>query len=240
MSDKELNTLFDRLSDSWDDRYTRSANYRRRLEIIDLALDIVGTKPLKILDFGCATGFLSQYMARRGHSVVGADISSRMLGVAINSSKELPQSQLQFLDLNHVGLESIKQRFDLIVCMNTLEYLDNPDTFFNQINGVASAGCRILVSIPNRNSVFFPMQRMIYRFNKRFLKSKYINDLLYYIPHQKNCYYIKEFDSLLNRYDFEVLRRIYYSLPIGCLPLNRSVRNQKGLGMQAVFLGQKK
>jgi len=240
MPPNKIHTLFDSLSDSWDTRYKRSANYKRRLEIIDLALEKEGGGPLKILDYGCATGFLSQYMAKKGHFVVGADISTQMLKVAVNNSKGFTKQQLQFIDINHVGLGNIKEKFDLIVCMNTLEYLDNPDAFLSDAEKISSPGSRLLVSIPNKNSVFFPLQRLIYKTNQGLLKSRYISDLLYYIPYQQNCFYIDEFDRLLKKHNFSILRRVYYSLPINSLFLNRSVRNQKIFGMQAVFLGEKR
>jgi len=240
MHTKGLDSLFDSLSGSWDLRYKKNANYKRRLEIIDLALDRIGAGPLKILDYGCATGFLSQFMSKKGHSVVGADISERMLNIAANNAKGISKNELRYINLNYGDIESSLGAFDLIVCMNTLEYLDNQEAFLKKFSRMLNTGRWLLVSVPNKESIFFPIQSFIYNINSKTIRSKAISNLLYYVPYQRNSFYADEFAKILERYNFRVIDRLYYALPLNSLSINKSVRNLRKIGMQTVFLAEKR
>lgn len=39
----------------------------------------VDDKKLRVLDAGCATGYLTQYLYHQGHNVTGVDLSNAML-----------------------------------------------------------------------------------------------------------------------------------------------------------------
>ncbi|MDF1750923.1 MAG: class I SAM-dependent methyltransferase [Alphaproteobacteria bacterium] len=46
--------------------------------------DLAGQSPKRILDMGCGTGLLAVELARRGHTVIGADPAEAMLDIARN------------------------------------------------------------------------------------------------------------------------------------------------------------
>lgn len=54
-------------------------------------------RALRVLDVGCGTGFLALLLAEAGHSVVGLDLSDRMLSVAETEATRR-QLKLQFVN----------------------------------------------------------------------------------------------------------------------------------------------
>lgn len=48
----------------------------------DFYLDLAGTTPIRVLDFGCGTGLICDAYANAGHSVTGVDPAESMLEVA--------------------------------------------------------------------------------------------------------------------------------------------------------------
>src|SRR4030067_3795097 len=55
---------------------------QRRDIILRLVDDFADNRMLKIIDVGCGTGVLGKCLLERGHSVVGIDISDKMVEVA--------------------------------------------------------------------------------------------------------------------------------------------------------------
>jgi len=77
----------------------------------DYYLALAGTTPCRVLDIGCGTGIITDAIAARGHTVVGADPSPGMLAVARTKPNAANirwiESEAQALDLG--------ETFDLII-----------------------------------------------------------------------------------------------------------------------------
>jgi len=96
------------------------------------------------LDIGCATGLITEYMYKRGISMIGFDLSETMIDIA----KEKENKQLQFLvgDMTQLNNLFPVQTFDVITCLgNTLVHVKQDDVN-NIINHVAS--------LLNKNGMF--------------------------------------------------------------------------------------
>ena len=87
------------------------------------------TKVLRALDIGCGTGAIAVRLARLGLHVTLLDSSLPMLDFAKRAAREAEVSgrialkhgdAAQLADLFHAGV------FDVIVCHNILEYVDDP------------------------------------------------------------------------------------------------------------------
>ena len=100
-----------------------------------------------VLDAGCGTGYGSRLLADGGaREVVGVDIARAVLDVAAGG---MPESvRLQTADLRRLEFEDDK--FELIVCFEVLEHVDDPLTVMNELVRVLSPGGLLLVSSPNR------------------------------------------------------------------------------------------
>jgi SAM-dependent methyltransferase len=77
--------------------------------------------PTRVLDIGCAKGFLVAALHERGIEALGVDISLYALTKA-------EANALALVDLNDGALPFSGNKFDLVTAMGTLEYLrdDNP------------------------------------------------------------------------------------------------------------------
>ena len=101
-----------------------------------------------VLDAGCGTGYGSRLLAAGGaREVIGVDQARAVLDMA---ASELPDSgRLQIGDLHKLEFEDDK--FDLVVCFEVIEYLEDPLAAFDELVRVLAPGGLLLVSSPNRD-----------------------------------------------------------------------------------------
>jgi len=87
------------------------------------------TRSLRALDLGCGTGALSVRLARLGFHVTMLDPSAEMLEMAQSAAREagvLPQTTLQEGDAAQLANLFDAESFDVILCHNVLEFVDDP------------------------------------------------------------------------------------------------------------------
>jgi 2-polyprenyl-3-methyl-5-hydroxy-6-metoxy-1,4-benzoquinol methylase len=108
-------------------------------------LALVGEAPRRVLDVGCATGELGADLKERfGSEVWGVEPDSsfsRSAGDRLDHLIPLPLEE---------GLARLAgQEFDLIVCADVLEHLDEPLAALRQLRPMLGSGGRCIVSLPN-------------------------------------------------------------------------------------------
>lgn len=87
------------------------------------------TAPLRALDVGCGTGAIGIRLARLGLHVTLLDFSPQMLDLTERAACEAGVTEritLQYGDAARLGEPSNSGAFDLILCHNILEYVDDP------------------------------------------------------------------------------------------------------------------
>jgi ubiquinone/menaquinone biosynthesis C-methylase UbiE len=99
-----------------------------------------------VLDAGCGTGYGSRLLADGGaRQVIGVDIARASLETA---TPEIPETvRLVAGDLRK--LEFQDDAFDLVVCFEVIEYVDEPLTVLGELTRVLAPRGLLLVSIPN-------------------------------------------------------------------------------------------
>jgi SAM-dependent methyltransferase len=95
-----------------------------------------------ILELGCGTGELCRYLTVRGaKSVVGVDISGKMLEIAI---KETTTDRISFVESSIEDYDTGIDYFDIVVSSLTFHYVADLGTMFNKINACLKAdGCLV-------------------------------------------------------------------------------------------------
>lgn len=93
-------------------------------------LSLHARDPLKALDIGAGTGKVGVRLARLGLDVTLLDFSQEMLDIADRESKAAGVAYK--VTLKHGGADQLEKhfdghQFDLILCHNVLEYVDDPD-----------------------------------------------------------------------------------------------------------------
>lgn len=101
-------------------------NFTYRIVLSVIGKETRGRKGLSILDFGCGVGATSLFLANRGNLVTGIDISNKAIKLAEKSAKFMKLDNLaKFYTLN-TGKKTIKKKkFDLIICIEVIEHIQN-------------------------------------------------------------------------------------------------------------------
>jgi SAM-dependent methyltransferase len=114
----------------------------------------------RVLDVGCATGYLAIEFARRDCHVIGVEIDPQAAAIAREAT--IPDSpQRRALDAVVVGdlevaatREAVKRELgatppDVIVCGDVLEHLRDPQDVLTWLGTLLGPGGRAVVSLPN-------------------------------------------------------------------------------------------
>ncbi len=97
-----------------------------------------------ILDFGAGKGTLLQSLQTLGIiNLWGADLLSDPSGGRFEWRKE---------DLNSFPFESLKNKFDWILCIEVIEHLENPRQILRGISEMLKPGGKLLLTTPNVES----------------------------------------------------------------------------------------
>lgn len=131
----------------WPESVVHRARLRAILAIVEhIDLPDVG----RVADFGCSDGFVLAQLARglpEGWGFVGFDHNRDLLRAA--RTRELPRSRFRFVDLNRgadAGLP--RRRFDLCVCLETLEHTGDFRRAVRAIFPTCRRGGWLLLSCP--------------------------------------------------------------------------------------------
>jgi SAM-dependent methyltransferase len=98
-----------------------------------LTLDVLNQYNFdSILDVGCGKGAITHLLKKKNNRVLGVDISE----TAIKKAKaKFPAIDFQVLKANDVL--SLNQKFDLVVCIETLSYMENWKEFIENISKIS-------------------------------------------------------------------------------------------------------
>ena len=97
-----------------------------------------------VLDVGCGTGEPPYLIAKRGaKKVVGIDYAPQAIAVANATYRA---SNLSFEVKN---VTAVRERFDAVIIMGTLEHIDNPLGLLKKLKTLLNPGGSIIVTSPN-------------------------------------------------------------------------------------------
>ena len=100
-------------------------------------------KSKKVLDFGCGTGFFAYKAAKKGANILGVDFSKEAINIA---QKKYSNPNLRY---EHINVNKINDKFDVIVSIGTLEHMDNPLQILKLFKKHLSPKGKIIVTSPN-------------------------------------------------------------------------------------------
>ena len=92
-------------------------------------LNNLGTKPLKILDFGCGLGRSRNRINSMGHHWTGLDIPDSIESVARTSSNDVILYDGGKIPINDA-------EFDVVISLQTFEHISNIDLTFSEISRI--------------------------------------------------------------------------------------------------------
>jgi SAM-dependent methyltransferase len=113
----------------------------------------------RLLDVGCAGGYLSSIFAARGYQVTGLERSGGA-GPDFPANVRLIEHDLE------AGLPDLDGRFDYILCADILEHMREPSRLLSELRGVLAPGGKLVASLPNSGNLYFRLNVLLGRFPK--------------------------------------------------------------------------
>lgn len=111
---------------------------------------VSGGRPLRVLDLGCGSGYISAELARAGHTVVGIDSSADGIELARQAyEKDLPNLRFHVFSVYDTGLaELLGEPVDCVVSVEVVEHLYLPRPLFTQSRDALRPGGHMVVTTP--------------------------------------------------------------------------------------------
>lgn len=108
----------------------------------------------RVLDVGCAIGYISEILAQRGYAVTSIDWPN---------SPHPPTVEFAGADLDH-GLPPLSGKFDYIICADVLEHLRAPVELLIECRKRLAPGGLLVASLPNSGHFYFRWNVVMGRF----------------------------------------------------------------------------
>jgi len=118
------------------------------------------TEKMKILDFCCGTGNFSIFPALEGHEVYGIDISKKSIELAKEKIKLFNLNKCNFYCMDSESTNFEENFFDLILCYNSLTYLDLPIAL-KDLKRVLKPNGKLIIMDSLGHNVFYNFNRKI-------------------------------------------------------------------------------
>jgi 2-polyprenyl-3-methyl-5-hydroxy-6-metoxy-1,4-benzoquinol methylase len=148
------------LAEGWAARY-RAGSFRRRLNFLRQDIAALPRDGLLWLDAGCGSGVFSQELAASGASVTAVDASPKMLEEARKHVSPY-SAAVEYIAID--TLENIPlpdSRFDGIVCLSVIEYVDDPYAAVRELHRLLKPGGHLLITTPNNRSIVRAAQQLL-------------------------------------------------------------------------------
>ncbi|MCL0079871.1 class I SAM-dependent methyltransferase [Dehalococcoidia bacterium] len=100
-----------------------------------------------VLDIACGPGWGANYLSRKGaRKVVGGDISK--VSIRYATARYCHRQNMLFLILDAQRLPFRSNTFDIVISLETIEHVPNPEVFLNECKRVLREGGLLICSTP--------------------------------------------------------------------------------------------
>jgi len=111
---EDVAAAFDSLAGQYDELFGNNAIIARLRQKIYSTIDFLVRPPARILDINCGTGTDALYLADKGFTVIGVDLSTRMIAEA--ASKSVQRPNVRFVEGSFEKLSDLEaNEFDLVL-----------------------------------------------------------------------------------------------------------------------------
>lgn len=156
-------TFHSSIAADFADRYEMSEQFRDRRAVWFDAIESVGQRGFTV-DLGCGAGQLTELVVATSERVLAIDGSAEMIELCrarTGASAEYLCARFDVLDKDRL------RGADLLIASSVLEYIAEPAELLRSLSSELAPEAVILVSIPNRRSVYRLLERGVFAVLKR-------------------------------------------------------------------------
>jgi ubiquinone/menaquinone biosynthesis C-methylase UbiE len=141
----------------------------------------------EIIDIGCGDGDALLALTPKSSNGVGIDINKARINAAKQKTKKYDIKNVKFDVADAEKLKFKSKSFDVILCIEVLEFALNKTKILSEIKRITKNNSRIIIIVPN----YYNPLRVLTRMNTdAFMKPKEIKKLIY----ESNLKIIKAFN----------------------------------------------
>lgn len=108
----------------------------------------------KVLDIGCGVGTIDFYLSKKGHEILGIDISKKAIETARENAMLLKvDKRLRFISGNFLATK-INETFDAIIILEVLEHIDDNEAM-KVVNRLSSKHTIVIASSPAKKAPLY-------------------------------------------------------------------------------------
>jgi len=154
----------------------------------------------RVLDIGCAAGYLAGLLAARGYQVVGIERPGGH-GDSFPENVELVEADLDR------GLPPLRGKFSHAICGDIFEHLLDPAKLLKQVAAVLEPDGLLVASLPNSGNLYFRLTILFGRFPQ--------DDKGLFDRTHVHFYMWKGWSELFAAAGFQVEQRRVSGIPVG-------------------------
>lgn len=117
-----------------------------------------------VLEVGCGTGQLSNYLAIGGRQVIGTDMCLNSLSLGQSFCLDQEIDTVKFVQMNLFRPVFMERVFDVVICNGVLHHTQDPFAGFKSISTLVKPGGYIIIGLYNKfGRIWTNMRRSIFR-----------------------------------------------------------------------------
>lgn len=116
----------------------------------------------KVLELGCASGYMSEELTKKGCLVTGVEIEVGLAKEAERNCQKLVIGDIE----NHKTWEKLKgEKFEVIILADILEHLKDPERVLENLVKFLGNEGKVIISVPNIGFLTARLRHLIGRFD---------------------------------------------------------------------------